>query len=80
LAGDITLIPLKTYVEKGGTFVNYAGIRQTVSKGLTVVPNALSLVEAAEVLAGRDLKPEQARDKIGFGRIYNEANTQRGSL
>jgi len=80
LAGDVTLIPLKTYVEKGGTFVNFSGIRQTVSKGLTVVPNALSLVEAAEVLAGRDLKPEQAHDKIGFGRIYNEATTQRGSL
>ena len=80
LTGDVTLIPLKTYVEKGGTFVNYKGLRQTVTKGLTVVPNALSVTEAASLLAGRELVPEQSLNKIGFGRIVNEAYAQRGSL
>jgi NADH-quinone oxidoreductase subunit G len=80
LKGDVTLIPLKTYVEKHGTYVNYKGDRQTIEAGLTVVPNALSLVEVAALFAGRELQPEEARNKVGYGRIVNEAYAQRGSL
>lgn len=80
LQGDVTLIPLKTYVEKDGTFVNYAGLRQTVKKGLTVVANAMSLVEVAEAFKGVDVRPEEAPFKVGVGRVRNEATLQRGSL
>ena len=80
LTGDVTLIPLKTYVEKGGTYVNYAGLRQTVKKGLTVVANSLSLREVADLFAGREVQPEQAPSKVGWGRVNNEAIATRGAL
>ena len=80
LAGDVTLIPLKSYVEKGGTFVNYAGIRQTVAKGVTIVENALSLVEVADLFAGREAREEVVHDHIGKGRVHNEFTLARGSL
>ena len=80
LTGDVTLIPLKTYVEKDGTFVNFAGIRQTVSKVVSIVPTALSLTEVAELFAGKDLKPTMAPDQIGQGRIHNEFTLARGTL
>jgi NADH-quinone oxidoreductase subunit G len=46
-------IPLKTYVEKAGTFVNYKGLAQAFPMATTIVPHALTLTEAAELLAGR---------------------------
>jgi NADH-quinone oxidoreductase subunit G len=84
LKGDVTLIPLKTYVEKGGTYVNYKGDRQTVKKGLTIIANALSLTEVANLLAGREAHIDRPtaddHNRIGFGRVHNEATTVRGSL
>jgi NADH-quinone oxidoreductase subunit G len=80
LAGDVTLIPLKTYIERDGTYVNYAGIRQTVRKGVTIVPNALSLTEATNLMAGREAQPETAKVEVGQGRIYNEFTLSRGTL
>jgi NADH-quinone oxidoreductase subunit G len=80
LEGDVTLVPLKTYIEKDGTFVNYAGVRQTVKKGVTVVANALSLTEVAGLFAGQDVKPEHAIDQVGAGRVFNESIQTRGAL
>lgn len=80
LRGDVTLIPLKTYIEKDGTFVNHAGLKQSVTRGLTVVPHALSLIEVATAFGGTQVRPLEAHDKIGAGRIHNEATLQRGSL
>lgn len=81
LGGDVNLIPLKTYVEKGGTFVNYAGIRQTVKKGLTVVANSLSLSEVADLFAGREVQSDTTRDQmVGQGRVHNEFTLTRGAL
>jgi len=84
LTGDVTLIPLKSYLEKSGTFVNHAGLQQKVTKGVTVVPNALSLTEVADLFAGRDIQIASALtetgDRVGVGRVHNEATTVRGSL
>ena len=80
LKGDVTLIPLKTFVEKSGTYVNYAGIRQTVRKGITVVPSALSLVEVSDLLSGREVRPETTTEQIGRGRVHNEFTLARGAL
>ena len=80
LDGDVTLIPLKTYIEKSGTYINHAGLRQTVKKGVTVVPNALSLTEVATLLRGEDVNLEVAHDLVGQGRIHNEFTTVRGNL
>ena len=80
LTGDVTLIPLKTYVEKDGTYVNFKGIRQTIRKGVAILPNALSVTEIAELVKGEDLIPALAHDMIGAGRVHNEFTLARGNL
>jgi NADH-quinone oxidoreductase subunit G len=78
LTGDVTLIPLKSCLEKSGTFVNHAGLRQKITKGLAIVPNALSLTEVTELFAGREI--EVAIGSGCVGRVQNEATAGRGSL
>lgn len=80
LQGDVTLIPLKTYVEKNGTFVNYAGIRQTVRKGPAAVANALSLIEVADLFAGREIHLDPSGEISGVGLVHNEYTMRRGVL
>jgi NADH-quinone oxidoreductase subunit G len=85
LPGDVTLLPLKTYIEKDGTFVNFAGLRQVVKKGVAVVANALSLTEAALIFAGENLDTQAAApgnlpNAVGQGRILNESIQTRGAL
>jgi NADH-quinone oxidoreductase subunit G len=54
------IIPMKSYIEKDGTFINHAGLEQKFRKVTTVVSEALTLTEAIELLAGHQLmiKPE----------------------
>ena len=61
LKGNVWLIPMKSYVEKDGTFINHNGLAQTFKKVTTVVSEALTLSEASSLLAGQNLmiKPEQ---------------------
>ncbi len=81
LAGDVTLIPLKTYVEKDGTFVNFKGLEQKVRKGLSVVPAALTLIEVVELMRGEAaVATDFDIDQVGVGRIYNEFTLVRGHL
>ncbi len=49
------LIPLKSFVEKEGTFTNYSGLDQKFSKVTTIVSEALTLTEACTLLAGENL-------------------------
>ncbi|MGZ5278476.1 MAG: 2Fe-2S iron-sulfur cluster-binding protein, partial [Pseudobdellovibrionaceae bacterium] len=60
LTGNVWLIPMKSYVEKDGTFVNYAGLAQKFKKVTTVVSEALTLSEASDLLTGKtfSVKPE----------------------
>lgn len=62
LTGDVVLIPLKTYVEKEGTFINYAGLEQRFKRATTVVSEALTLTEAAMLFAGKDLAIAPAKE------------------
>jgi len=55
LTGNAWIIPMKSYVEKDGTFVNHAGIAQKFKKATTVVSESLTLGEAGELLAGKNL-------------------------
>lgn len=52
---QVTLIPLKTFVEKSGTFINFAGRVQKFKKVTTVVSEALTLSEAAVLMAGENI-------------------------
>lgn len=85
------IIPMKSYVEKDGTFVNFNGLAQTFKKVTTVVSEALTLNEAITLLSGEQLmvKPdtnamiETARrpDQVMLEhRKKNEFVFKRGSL
>ena len=50
-------IPLKTYVEKSGTFVNFEGREQKITAVTTLVAGALTLGEVSQLLAGKDVDP-----------------------
>ena len=53
-----TLVPVKSYIEKAGTFVNYNGLAQKFKKVTTVVSEALTGTEIAQIFAGENLKIE----------------------
>ncbi len=54
------IIPMKSFVEKEGSFVNYKGLSQKMNKVTTIVSEALTLAEAAELMAGHQIsiKPD----------------------
>ncbi|KHD89528.1 MAG: NADH dehydrogenase [Bdellovibrio sp. ArHS] len=92
LTGNVWLIPTKTFVEKDGTFINHAGLEQKFKKVTTVVSEALTLTEAALLLAGKNLtiptataQPfmpmNQREDQVTLeARKKNEFVFRRGSL
>ena len=55
LAATTWLIPLKTYAEKSGTFINFEGRAQKISAMTTLVAGALTLGEASQLLAGNEV-------------------------
>jgi NADH-quinone oxidoreductase subunit G len=84
LTGDIALLPVKSYIEKAGTFVNYAGRRQQVEKVTTIVPGALSLSEVVQAMKGEVVVSAEADsagllpNTVGEGRVHNEFTLTRG--
>jgi NADH-quinone oxidoreductase subunit G len=80
---ELTLIPLKTFFEKDGTYVNYKGLSQFVKAGAVTVPHALSLNQIAAVFAGREAS-ESSTDAtvkpLPAIRLRNESVTRRGVL
>jgi NADH-quinone oxidoreductase subunit G len=48
-------VPLKTFIEKDGTYTNFAGIQQSVKRGTTIVAGALTLTEATTLIAGKEI-------------------------
>lgn len=55
MSANITLIPLKTFVEKDGTFINHSGLEQKFKRATTIVSEALTLTEAALLMSGKNL-------------------------
>lgn len=62
LTGQVWQIPMKSYVEKDGSFVNHKGLSQSFKRVTTLVHEALTLAEAAQLLAGQNLviRPDNA--------------------
>lgn len=52
---EVWQIPLKTYIEKSGTFVNFQGLEQKVKTGTIIVGSALTVKDVADLLAGREI-------------------------
>ncbi len=71
-------IPLKSYLEKDGTFVNFKGLEQKIKKLFTLVSSALSLQEVATLLGGGEIVPH-GEEPVGT-RVRNEFVYQRGAL
>ncbi len=91
LTGNVWMIPMKTFVEKDGTFINHAGLEQKFKKATTIVSEALTLTEAALLLAGKNLQipmmssefmpTNQRADQVTLElRKKNEFVFKRGSL
>lgn len=59
-----TVIPMKSYIEKAGTFVNHKGLAQQFKKVTTVVSEALTGTEIARLFAGENLKIEVGNDLL----------------
>ena len=49
-------VPLRSFVEKSGTFINQAGVVQHIQRGPLFVSQALSGVDAATLLSGKSLE------------------------
>ena len=62
----VTMIPMKTYIEKDGTFINFQDREQKFKKVTTVVSEALTGIEAAQLLSGADLKVEIVKENKLF--------------
>ncbi len=71
------LIPMKTYLEKAGTFVNFKGIQQKITVTMTINSQALTLAEFAVLASGMELG---VRPGLLGGRVHNEFVHHRGSL
>ncbi|PWU19502.1 MAG: NADH dehydrogenase subunit [Bdellovibrio sp.] len=64
LKGNVWLVPMKSYIEKDGSFTNHAGTVQYFKRVTLVVPEALTLSEAARLLAGKALSIEPRRTAV----------------
>ncbi len=65
-SNQITMIPMKTYIEKAGTFVNFQGKAQKFDKVTTIVSEALSGQEVAQLLSGSEVSITSLPDKKLF--------------
>jgi len=91
LTGQVWLVPMKSYVEKDGTFINHNGLSQKFAKVTTVVSEALTLTDAAQLLANKAIviRPDanafvennRPTDRVTLeNRKKNEFVFHRGSL
>ena len=71
-----TLIPMKSYIEKAGTFINYKGLSQKFKKATIIVSEALTGIEIAQLFAGESLKIESVEDKDLFKAASNTRSDQ----
>jgi NADH-quinone oxidoreductase subunit G len=52
---NVWLIPMKSFVEKDGTFINVQGLERKFKKATTVVSEALTLAEASQLMFGKQM-------------------------
>jgi NADH-quinone oxidoreductase subunit G len=79
VGGETWQIPLKTYIEKSGSFTNFQGKVQGFKAGTTIVPQALTVTEAVELMAGREINWNLRPKGVG-GPKTNYAIANRGQL
>ncbi|MAV91947.1 MAG: NADH dehydrogenase subunit [Bdellovibrionaceae bacterium] len=72
-------IPMKTYIEKEGSFTNFKGLVQEFKRGTTVIEDALTLQEVVALLRGHELDYRNRPQPIG-GTKKNHFTNVRGQL
>lgn len=77
---ELWQIPVKSYLEKSGTFINYQGKEQKVSQVLSLVPDAVDLIEVVTVLKGEALKPKSFNPWSATDRVVNQFVYSAGDL
>jgi NADH-quinone oxidoreductase subunit G len=55
LKNNVWILPMKSYLEKSGTFINHKGLEQTFKRATTIVSEALTLAEASYLLSGQNI-------------------------
>lgn len=83
LSSETWQIPLKTFAEKSGTFVNHAGLAQEFNAVTTVVETAVSVDEFVAVLNGQSLEKVQQSYLDTLSVVESVANQfihQRGEM
>lgn len=73
------LIPVLTFIEKSGTFVNFEGKEQKIKAGPTFVPEAVTLCDVAAFWRGEQAAELASRKRVG-GLKTNHFTKQRGEL
>ena len=73
-------IPMKSFVEKEGTFINHSGKRQRITKGPILVSEALTLQQATDLLSGREASIVPDVSLHEQGRVFNELERERGQI
>ncbi len=58
-AGQVWIIPTKTFIEKSGSYTNQSGLVQKTKKVTTIVSEALTLDQAATLLSGGEVTTGQ---------------------
>lgn len=66
LKNNLFVIPLKSFVEKEGTFINHAGLEQKFKKATTILHECLTLTEVAILFAGKNLMMPYSQEKPDF--------------
>ncbi|MFN8792268.1 MAG: 2Fe-2S iron-sulfur cluster-binding protein [Bdellovibrionales bacterium] len=66
LGGNVWLIPMKSYIEKSGSFINHAGLEQHFKRATTIVSQALTLADASYLLTGQNIPIESVSEKDAF--------------
>ena len=80
VSASVVQIPMKSFFEKNGTFVNYQGIEQKTRKGFDLVPQALTLTTFAELIAGQNPSLEETKEIHLSKMVHNEYAAQRDAL
>ena len=73
------LVPMKTYIEKAGSFTNYKGLVQEFKIGTTVIEQALNLEEFVTLFRGHELDYANRPQPLG-GTKKNHFTEIRGQL
>lgn len=67
-------LPVSTFFEKQGSFVNFKGISQKIKPGRKIVSQALNLVELTQLLRGPSMTSPRAVQPLSCPKVSEDSN------